>query len=97
MIRNAEQLKEVSDNSKSWIHQVFEDYGFLANKGILPQTDEIPPLQIRSSNLIYLLDNPYSSVIQKNKAADELSRLVVDFNSQSGVFEDNMFSFGVFW
>ncbi len=96
MIRSEQQILELVCNSKSYLHQSFEKRGVLVNKGILPQSDYILPIQIRISNLIYLASNHFSSVIQKNKAADELGRIVANFNSQDGVFEYNLFELNVF-
>ncbi len=97
MIRSAQQILELVDNSKAFVHQSFEKQGLLANKGIVPQTEYITPLQIRVSNLIYLAKNPLASVIQKNKAADELGRLIADFKMQDGVFERNLFDSSVWY
>jgi len=97
MIRTDQQILELLDNSKAFMHQSFEKRGVLLNKGLLPQSDYVSPLQIRASNLIYLTESPYATDIQRNKAADELGRLIVNFNSQDGVFEEGMFAQGVFY
>ncbi len=96
MIRTEAQIKVLVDNAKAFIHQSFENKGVLIQKGVLPQSDFVSPLQIRISNLIYLALNPLATETQKNKGADEIARLVGNFNSQDGVFESNLFENGVF-
>jgi len=93
--RTPQQIKELLENSKANLHQQFEQDGELVISGQVAENNDSKNSALRQSNLIYLGENTLATNEQKNSAADELGRLVMDFKKQDGVWENNLWE-GVF-
>lgn len=88
-IRTDIQLDNILENSQINMFQGLMSISLIMTTGLSSEIIEIENSWIKQSCLIRLLESRFSSNAQKQKAADELSRLVFDRANPDGYWNVN--------